>query len=633
MRTCGLVPFLLLIITALTGCGSLDQSRMSGHAIVIDDNAHPATRYAATEFQRFFAEATGSALPLVSDDAITDDADGFVFIGESDALTDRGPAAPTEDLGPEDLRIVIDRNHIAIVGGSPRGTIYGVYTYLERHLGVRFLTPEHTHVPEVTSPSPLEPGEYVYRPPLKFRYAYYGSNQKFPEFGVRMRNNALRVPDKLGGQSDWQLINHTVSRWVPVRKYGEDHPEYFAMVHGKRRANMTEDHFGNPERGLRGTQPCMTEPPVRELLIEGAVDWLDKHPDHAVVSVSQNDNGTYCRCSECAAIDQREGSPMGSLLTLVNAAADRVAEEHPGKFVGTLAYQYSRKPPKHLTPRENVAIQLCSIEACQLHAINDPDCPLNTAFREDLAGWSKISEQIYVWNYMVNFRDYLSPLPNLQTIGPNVRYFVKNHARGLFMQGAGGARGTDLQGLRNYVACNLMWDPTRDDQALIDEFIALHYGEAADHVREYLAILEAAATREEIHHHCFGHGGAYGVTRTTVAEAMPVLQAGMDAAESNAVRLRVEKLTVGLHRVMIEPAAAWVRGNLEVVSGDNAWNRVYRVSRPFPAELADDMRPKVARFIALAKKHEVTHFAERADFETGHRLLRGAFELEDDESW
>ena len=54
-----------------------------------------------------------------------------------------------EGFGPEDLRIVIRDGNIAIAGGEPRGTLYGVYTFLEDCLDVRFLTADHTHIPPV----------------------------------------------------------------------------------------------------------------------------------------------------------------------------------------------------------------------------------------------------------------------------------------------------------------------------------------------------------------------------------------------------------------------------------------------------------------------------------------------------
>ena len=85
---------------------------------------------------------------------------------------------------------------------------------------------------------------------------------------------------------------------------------------------------------------------------------------------------------------------MGALLRFVNLVADEVAKTRPDITVGTLSYGFSPTPPKTIRPRSNVQINLCSIEACQIHAFDDPDCPRNVAFLSDLRGWSGVCERL-----------------------------------------------------------------------------------------------------------------------------------------------------------------------------------------------------------------------------------------------
>jgi hypothetical protein len=51
---------------------------------------------------------------------------------------------------------------------------------------------------------------------------------------------------------------------------------------------------------------------------------------------------------------------MGVLLNFVNKVADGVGKKYPDVKIGTLAYQYSHKPPKNIRPRDNVQINLCA---------------------------------------------------------------------------------------------------------------------------------------------------------------------------------------------------------------------------------------------------------------------------------
>ena len=106
------------------------------------------------------------------------------------------------------------------------------------------------------------------------------------------------------------------------------------------------------------TQLCLTNPDVLKIAIRSLRKMVAHNPEAKYWSVSQNDNRDYCTCVQCKAIDDREGSPSGSIISFVN----QVADQFPDKMISTLAYEYGRRAPKTLIPRDNVNIMLCSIE-------------------------------------------------------------------------------------------------------------------------------------------------------------------------------------------------------------------------------------------------------------------------------
>ena len=586
--------------------------------IRIATNAAPAVEHAAQELQSLFAEATGEALPLHRG---WPGGQRHVWIGTGPETTANGPDLATRDLGEEDVRIAVRGGNLLIAGGGPRGALYAVYTFLEDELGIRFLTADHTYVPRVTRALVLPRGERTFRPTLGYRHCYYGPNQKSPAFAAHLRMNAVSPDPKLGGASNWQVINHSVSGWVPVRRFGKEHPEYFALVDGRRRSDVPDDHYGEG-----GTQPCLTDPDVRRLIRDGALAQIVAHPEQADVSVSQNDNRTYCRCPACQAIDEREGAHMGTMLDLVNEVADVVATQHPGIVVGTLAYQYTRRPPAHLRPRPNVAIQLCSIEACVLHPINDTNCPLNREFCRDLAGWSGIATNIHIWNYNVDFRDYLTPLPNLHVIGPNIRFFVANHARGLFMQCAGGSQGTEMADLKNYLICNLMWDPSRDENKLMEEFLTLHYGQAAGPIREWIALIHGNAEQKGIHRACFGTMKDYGIDEGIVKQGEALFDKALAQAESDEVRARVRKAAISVYRAKVEPIIRWCGANAVATPKGLGGNYQWRLAEgAVPAAELLALKPDVERFLRACKEFEVNMFSESIPVEQARTALVEAF--------
>lgn len=599
-----LLACVLAIPAAAAAPAGVDLNNLSGWDIVVDPAAIPSELYAAEELQHHVHLATGVQLPIVKQ---VDRPDRHIFVGAGAALRDSAVGFSVEQAGPEDLRIVVRDQNIAIAGGRPRGTLYGVYTFLEDYLGVRFLTHDHTHVPKVDKPHVVGPVDRDFHPVLGFRWSYYGENAAQPAFAARLRVNTITGDEKLGGKTGRVLIGHSFGSQIPSAKYGKEHPEYYCEIDGQRRAAVQDDY--------RDNEPCLTNPAVLEIVTASVLADLRANPKAENISVSQNDNDKYCRCAKCSAIDTREGTPMGSLLTFVNGVAERVANEFPNVKIGTLSYWYSRRPPQTIRPRPNVQIQLCSIECCLIHPINDPNCPRNVQFCEDMKRWGTLSDDIAIWNYNTNFSNYLLPCPNLRVIEPNVRYFVANQAKGIFMQAAGNATGAELSDLRNYVMSGLLWDSTRSGQGLVDEFLDLHYAEAAAPIRRFIQLVHDRAEASGLHKNCFGKAADYGIDESVAQSGLDAFAEAMKLAKTDAVRQRVEKASVCAYRAAIEPC----------------WN--WDGMTPLEPELKERMRPLVRQFFALCQKHGVSNVGEQRTVLEMQKRLKQRFGLPESEEF
>ncbi len=572
------------------GGKGVDLARLAGWDILLSKNASPSETYAAEEFRSLFAKASGVELPITTE---RDRAERHILITSSPSV------------GPEGFVISVRQDSITIAGGGPRGTLYGVYTFLEDYVGVRFLTADHTYVPKLPAKAEIGPLERSYEPPLSFRWSYYGEINRNPAFAARLRVNTIDGDAKYGGKTGQSLISHTFGNQIPVAKYGKEHPEYFALRDGKRLAEGKNDWFD--------TEPCLTHPDVLKIVTEAVLAELKAHPEKENISVSQNDNDKNCLCPNCKAIDDAEGTPMGTLLTFVNAVADAVAKEHPKVKVGTLSYWYTRKPPKSIKPRPNVQIQLCSIECCVMHPIDDPKCEKNTQFCQDMAEWGKLTDQIFIWNYNTNFSNYLLPFPNLRVIEPNIRYFVDKGAKGIFMQAAGNNTGAELSDLRNYMMANLLWDPTRSSEKLMNEFLDLHYGKAAPPIRRFILAYHDHVQAKGIHRNCFGRAQDYGIDEGIAKAAMDAFTEAMALADDDAVKSRVEKASICAYRAAIDPA--W-----EAPDG-----------KPLDPELANRMRPLVKRLFELCARYKVPMWNEVTPIDDAKARLRAKLGLKEGE--
>lgn len=572
---------------------TLDLSRLQGWTIVVATDAIPSEKYAATELQSLFAEAVGVKLPIQTN---APEPSHNIFVGPSLALESNSASLKIDDLGDEGLRIRIETNNVAILGGRPRGTLYGVYEFTERYLGVRFLTFDHTYIPKTRHLRiPCEIWQYV--PPFTFRWSYYKENADHPEFAARLRVNTVTRDEKFGGVTPQSLISHSLSYLLPVEKYGKEHPEYYALVDGKRQLKM----------GGGGPELCVSNPEVIELVAQNVIKALEQHPKQKNFSVSQNDNDAYCRCPQCEAINQREGTPMGSHLAFVNAVAERVERKYPDVKIGTLAYWYTRKAPKTIKPRRNVQIQLCSIECSTLQPLDDPRCAKNAAFCADMDAWSKVCDDIWIWNYNTNFRFYDLPFPNLRVIGPNLRYFLRHHAKGVFMQANGNGNGGELCDLRNYVLGRCLWNPQLNSWEVAKEFCRLHYGRAAETMIAYLTYLHNHAEQSGFAPTCFPMPFEVGLNAESADRIFGYFQQALKQTENEVVRNRVEKASICAYRAVLEAGVQW--------------ELRYGILRAIYADRYGDL---VNDYIALTKKHGETRAEEWQPIAHYYGILRKA---------
>ena len=107
----------------------------------------------------------------------------------------------------------------------------------------------------------------------------------------------------------------------------------------------------------------------------------------------------------------------------------------------------------------------------------------------------EMSDNFVFWDYYANFAGYLNPFPNLDILGPALRFYRDNKFVGGFAQ-MPHSRMAPLADLNWYLMGKLMWNPDADEAKLTESFVAGVYGKAAPAVRRYMEILRHAKTRE-----------------------------------------------------------------------------------------------------------------------------------------
>lgn len=550
----------------------LTEDGLSRYRIVIPSAATLAEIKASEVLQEYLLEISGAALPIIP---ANDHKSRYeIVLGQNERLDELKTGINLNALKQDGFAIKTDSMRLIIAGGNEKGTLYGVYTFLEEYLGCRMYSPKVKLVPKQKRIA-LSKIDNVQIPVIGFRDTHYRVtwDAAYTEW------HKLDHDDN-GGRPDWGMWVHTFNELVSPEIYYQDHPEYFSMVKGKRIP----------------TQLCLTNPEVLDITVQNLRRKIAQHPEAVYWSVSQNDNKDYCTCEKCKAIDDAEGSPSGSIIQFVN----QVAEQFPDRIISTLAYEYGRHAPKTLRPRENVNIMLCSIEAFRDKPITDD--PKSADFVRDVEDWGKIAKDIIVWDYVIQFNNLISPFPNLHVLKPNIQFFAKHGVNAMFEQGNREVGG-EFAELRAYLISKLLWNPEANVDTLMNDFLRGYYGDAAKPIRQYIDEMREALIRSEQPLRIFGTPNEAATSYLTPAliERYEILfnEAEKKVADSVEILERVKIARLPLEFAIMEQAKktfTGARGVFDKVNGH--W------------EVRTAIRSKIDPFTDLCIRQGVTQVKE-----------------------
>lgn len=445
--------------------------------IVVGNNASATDLYASQRLEYYLEKITEADFSVIKESE---------YNGEPAFIVGKTDLKALDLSGLDDGGYVLksEGDCLYICGEGTKGTIYGVYGFLEKYCGCKWYETNVIVTPE--NPALTVPTDIDYRYNVFFEYTQTDTmSSRDREFSLANGHNGgayVGHTVEQGGDVGYiESFAHTLTTmFCKSSQYFETNPEYFAYHDGKR----TPD------------QLCLTNPKVLEIVTAEVLALLKVHhkPDVSlqIVSLTQHDNQNYCECDACKAIDKENGSQSGTMLTFVNAVAQAVEQAGYNNIaIDTFAYQYTRKAPSKVVPRDNVIVRLCSIECCFGHTLDDAGCPENVNFMADLKAWSKICDRLYIWDYVNNYRETVCLFPNFRVLQRNVQIFAENNVKGVYEEGNYYIYECDGEfgELRTYMLSKLLQNPYIDLEPEVDGYLKAVYGPGWQSVKEFLSII------------------------------------------------------------------------------------------------------------------------------------------------
>lgn len=556
-------------------------------SIVIAEKASPDEKFAADELQGYIRKSSGVTIPVKSDAGEL--SGNIIAVGRCKPNLSAGLGL--DKMARDGFRIKTSGSILSLAGRDDAGTQFAVYSFLEDYIGVRWFWPGELGevVPQAKT---VEVGriDQTQQPDFKWRNrgpdgALWGATEGPTE--MHARELVLGVSQEHQKQVHlWEKRNkwggmkiyggHALGEIFPPDKYAAQHPEYYALVGGKR------DVPGKDYDYKHECQICTTNPQVIQVTVDWVRYFLDKHPEWDGVHITMNDGGGFCECEKCLALDSGEVIKRAGIdaeemkknparytvitdriFTFCNQVSQEVQKTHPGKYVVSMAYSRYIKPPKKISIDPYVIPQYCL-----WGAYKHSNAAIKKEHQETASAWAKASEKTAIYEYFIN-----GSWPGMHRLVPSyiadsIKYLYKNGIE-LYQTQAGDEFA--INGINYYIAGKLLWDTSLDENKILDDFYQKAFGRSAGAVKRFHGRLQQAWTAATA-------GGddvsCKSISDTRLLELFtPELleqcrQDLSDAeklAESDLVRKRVEFYRQGLHYTELTVSAVIAARKVEAL--------------------------------------------------------------------
>lgn len=431
------------------------------------------TLAAAAELNSYLGRVAGHTPPNLSSDEKASNAPLILVGGENLIAQKLVPAADIASLSDDGFIVRSLGRTIIIAGRTPRGTMYGVNWFIDRQLGVRWLSPEFTYIPSVKQLT-LPRFNMRQEPRFSFREILVSEAQD----KVWRQHNLLNgeshgpsysatPPTIASWDRSWQIPGSAASflTLLPQAQFAGSHPDWYA-----------------------GGQLAMMNSEMRAAMAQAVIANLRKFPDYRQVwySISDEDWGWDMDPQSRAFAAAHGGHASAPRLDMMIDVANQVRKALPGARFAFNAYHWSFIPPTGMTVPNYILVYPMTIQVDYSRPLFDAR---NGEIADGIAKWNSIASHIIVWDHITNFGGFIQPTPNIIPIAKSIKWLsTLRNVQGYFAEGSWDTRGSEFNALRSWIMSRLLWDPSLDIDKLIADFCSLYYGPAAPFIERYVSL-------------------------------------------------------------------------------------------------------------------------------------------------
>lgn len=490
---------------------NLTENGEAKYSILIPADASENITSYATELNDYVEDVSGTRLKVYKEGSSVDG--NYISVGPTEAA--KNASIKTDDIKYDGFVIKTVGKNAYIAARLEQGVQNGVYSFLERFLGVRWLTARETYIPK-TSTVKMQECDILEEPRFQMR-DWMGGDYNNAEFSAHRRfyrGDELYCNDYGSTHNTTDNKNNTKVGYVKKvdidptdpqgRMLAETHPEYFSDM-----TNTASDYELCMTNGIDEDGNLKEGQSVASLMIDNMKKSLvadaDKHQIEYFMVGHVDNRNAYCKCDVCER-RRLQYTDSGVWVIFINAIEEAVnswlmeTQQRKVNFV-IFAYQYTYSAPvvkntngtyTAISPlcvaNDKVVIRIAPIDANFTYSYTDPR--QNESELDAIKGWASIAKQFMLWDYVTNYIEYYWYFPTTHYMKENLQVFEDIGCVYAMLQSSYTQNTIWFDDMRNYIASRLFWNADWDVNYLMNEYIELFYGPVADDVKEVVGLFE-----------------------------------------------------------------------------------------------------------------------------------------------
>ena len=439
-------------------------------SIVVSPTADSQIVHAATYLQDVIQKSTGAFLPIITNPAKNTIS---INVGKTDFVNGRKIDFSKLD---EDgfLLEKANANNFIIVGGSDWGTEFGVYSFLERFVGVIDLMPTDIGMDIPSHTSVIVPDIKIGEAPVylsrQISPVYIETDSPLGKWG---RFNRLR------GRISF---SHNLLNLFDPKEYFKTNPDFYPLINNKREIPA----------GYKW-QPNFSAPGIGDSASQKIIRYFKQNPKITSYSLGINDYKIFDQ--SVGSLSRRKGNKnylgledvSDDYFKWANEVAKKVSAVYPDKKFGLLAYNNVAEPPS-----KSIGVNSHIVPFLTYERLRWSDTVLKRQGHQLTEDWANICTSIGWYDYTYGF-DYLVPRVWFHEMQDYLiwgsKHKVKYYYAELYPNWG--------EGPKPWVQSKLLWNPHFNVDSLLNIWYVRTAGkQAAPKLKEFYAIWEKFWTHD-----------------------------------------------------------------------------------------------------------------------------------------